>query len=86
MSRHVIVNKRNTKKWVFGWDHPLQSFYLQVHDLTIPEEDRIITWFGADSKTEMYEVEDLHRVAMENGLGLDHSYQVMLHQEKDDGV
>jgi hypothetical protein len=104
MSRHVVVNKQATRKWVFGWDQPLQSFYLQVHDLTLPEDERIVVWLGADKDTIisederivvwlgadkdtiMYEVEDLNRAAMENGLGLDHTYRTALYREKDEGI
>jgi len=86
MSRHVVTNKKATTKWVFGWDQPLQSFYLQVHDLSLPEDERIVTWLGADAQTQMYEVEHLVQAAMEHGLAIDHSYRVVLYQEKDDGV
>jgi hypothetical protein len=37
MSQHVVQDGQN--KFVFGWDQPLLSFYLQKHDLTISEED-----------------------------------------------
>jgi hypothetical protein len=80
------MNKKGTKKWVFGWDQPLQSFYLQVHDLSLPEEKRIVTWLGADAQTQMYEVEHLVQAAMEHGLAIDHRYRAMLYREKDDGV
>jgi hypothetical protein len=86
VSRHVVVNKKGSRKWVFGWDQPLQSFYLQVHDLSLPEDDRIVTWLGADAQTQMYEVEHLVQAASEHGLAIDHRYQVMLYGEKDDGV
>lgn len=80
------MNKKGTKKWVFGWDQPLQSFYLQVHDLSLSEEERIVTWLGADRNTIMYEVEDLFREARKHGLAIDHSYRVKLYGEKDDGI
>ena len=86
MSQHVVMNKQGTRKWVFGWDQPLQSFYLQVHDLTLPEDDRIIAWLGADKETIMYEVEDLVQAAVKNGLAIDHTYRVVLYGEKDDGI
>jgi hypothetical protein len=86
VSQHVVVNKSATKKWVFGWDQSLKSFYLQVHDLSLPEDERIIVWLGADKTTQMYEVEDLIREAMMNGLAIDHTYRPVLYREKDDGV
>lgn len=87
MSQHVVVN--GDKKYVFGWDQPLQTFYLQVHDMTRPEDDetnpRIIFWAGATVDTQMYEVEDLVRVARRQGLRIDHIMQVKLYGEKDYG-
>ena len=71
---------------MFGWDQPLQSFYLQVHDPRLPEDERIITWLGADKNTIMYEVEDLFQAAMKHGLAIDHTYRAVLYREKDDGV
>jgi hypothetical protein len=65
MSQHIVV--REEKKFVFGWDQPLMSFYLQVHDTTRNEDDQIIAWLGADPKTEMYEVEHLVQAASEDG-------------------
>ena len=86
MSRHVVVNKKGSMKWVFGWDQPLRSFYLQVHDLGLDPDENPIVWLGATPKTEMYEVEHLIQAAMENGLAIDHSYRPVLYQEKDDGI
>jgi hypothetical protein len=86
VSRHVVVNKQGTKKWVFGWDQPLMSFYLQVHDLTLPADEQITDWLGADRQSIMYEVEDLIRAAKDHGLAIDSSYRPVLYKEKDDGV
>lgn len=87
MSQHIVLHSHLDRKWVFGWDQPLQSFYLQVHDLTISDEDDpIIVWLGADRKTNMYEVEDLVREAKKNGLDIPHETRVALYGEKDDGV
>lgn len=71
---------------MFGWDQMLQSFFLQVHDLTIPEEDdRIVVWLGGANNSIMYEVDDLVREAKKNGLDIPHETQVKLYGEKDDG-
>lgn len=83
MSQHIVVKEE--KKWVFGWDQPLQSFYLQVHDTTRDEDDKIITWLGATADTRMYEVEELVHAANTNGLLIDHPTRVALYGEKDDG-
>jgi len=73
-------------KFVFGWDQPLQSFFFQVHDGFIADEDsNPIIWVGATQDTKMYEVEDLVREAQKHGLVIDHATQVKLYGEKDDG-
>lgn len=88
MSQHIV--EKGDKKFVFGWDQPLMSFYLQVHDMTRPEDDeekpRIVFWAGATVDTRMYEVEDLVKVARKKDLVIDHTMQVALYGEKDDGV
>jgi hypothetical protein len=87
VSQHIITQEE--KKFVFGWDQPLKSFYLQVHDLTIPEDDEeerdpIVVWLGgADSV--MYEVEDLVLAASKQGLDIPYRIQVELYGERDDG-
>jgi hypothetical protein len=87
VSQHIV--RDGDKKFVFGWDQPLMSFYLQVHDMTRPEDDednpRIIFWAGATVDTKMYEVEDLVRVARRQGLRIDHIQQVKLYGERDEG-
>lgn len=84
MSQHVFVQKE--KKYVFGWDQPLMTFYLQVHDLTRPEDDNPVVWLGAGPTTEMYEVEDLVKAAHQHGLNIDHEMRVRLYAEKDGEV
>lgn len=86
MSQHII--EKDEKKYVFGWDQPLLSFYLQVHDLTKDEddEDRIPVWLGATAESKMYEVGELVTAAQRYGLHIFHPVQVELYGEKDDGV
>lgn len=83
MSQHVITQE--SRKFVFGWDQPLQSFFLQVHDMHRAEDDQIIAWLGVDSETTMHEVEELTQVAMQYGLLIDHPMRIELYGEKDDG-
>jgi len=83
MSQHIV--EQDNKKYVFGWDQPLMSFFLQVHDLSRPEDEQITCWLGADPATQMYEVEDLVKEAMKEGLDIPYRIQVELHGEKDDG-
>ena len=84
MSQHIV--EQGEKKYVFGWDHPLQSFYLQVHDLIRedPDENPVV-WLGATAWTSMYEVEELVSAAQKHGLFIDRTLQAELYGEKDDG-
>ena len=84
MSQHQV--ELGEKRFVFGWDQPLQSFFLQVHDLIRGEEGDPEVWLGADKDTTMYEIEDLVRAAQKHGLVIDRSMQTTLYGEKDDGV
>jgi hypothetical protein len=84
MSQHIVTQEE--KKFVFGWDQPLMSFFLQVHDSTRSEEEQIIAWLGATADTKMYEVEDLVYAARKHGLLLNHEMRVKLYGEKDNGV
>jgi hypothetical protein len=83
VSQHIVHDEQY--KFVFGWDQPLQSFYLQKHDSTQSEEEQIIAWLGATAETKMYEVEDLVHAAAKHGLRIDHQMRVKLYGEKDDG-
>jgi hypothetical protein len=83
VSQHVVMQE--SRKFVFGWDQPLQSFFLQVHDTHLAEDEQIIAWLGATSETTMYEVEELTQVAMQYGLLLDHPMRMELYGETDDG-
>lgn len=83
MSQHIVV--REEKKFVYGWDQPLGSFYLQVHDTSRSEDDQIVAWLGTNAETEMYEVEHLVQAASEHGLLIDHAMRVALYGEKDSG-
>lgn len=84
MSRHEIKNE--VGRAAFGWDNMLQSFYLQMYNDNLPEDDNPVIWLGATDQTRMYEVEDLVRIAKKNGLEIAYPIQVKLYGEKDDGI
>jgi hypothetical protein len=84
VSQYITVVK--DMKYVFGWDQPLMSYYLQVHDLTLSGDEQIVAWLGATADTRMYEVEDLVRTAKKYGLDILYKTQVKLFQDKDDGI
>lgn len=80
-------NKWADIKFVYGWDQPLQSFYLQVHDAFVEDPDaNPVIWLGATADTKMYEVEDLVRAGQKHGLQIDAHMRAKLYGEKDDGV
>lgn len=84
VSRHIV--EQDEKKYVFGWDQPLMSFYLQVHDLIRDEDDQIVVWLGSTADNKMYEVEDLVLAAHRHGLFIDAQMRTTLYGEKDDGT
>lgn len=83
MSVHIIDDGKF--HYVFGWDHPLQSFFLQKQDHSRPTDNQIVDWLTPPIIT-MYEVEDLVREARKIGLHIDSQLQTRLYGEKDDGV
>jgi hypothetical protein len=85
MSQHVVIDEDETK-YVYGWDQPLQSFFLQVHDPTLEEDENPLVWLGADHGYKMHEVSELVAAAKRNGLEISYEMQVNLYGEKDDGV
>jgi hypothetical protein len=84
MSQHIIDEEH--VKWVFGWDHPLCSFFLQMHDKTldIPDGNPVV-WLGATRKSVMYEVEELVLAAKLLGLHIPYEMEIVLYADKDEG-
>lgn len=81
MSQYIIMQSKT--KYVFGWDPPLRTFFLQVHDTTRPEEEQITVWLGATPETEIHEVEQLVQMASEHDLDMPYRIQVELEEDKD---
>jgi hypothetical protein len=89
VSQHIHTSPSGETKFVFGWDQPLMTFYLQVHDMTKSEdaeEDRVYAWYGSTVDNAMYEVEDLVRAAHRHGLIIEAPMMTQLYREKDEGV
>ena len=82
MSRHEIVNDKG--KWTFGWDQPMRTFFLHLHDDNVELDENPVIWLGTNLR-EIYEVEDLVADAGRNGLDIPHTMQVILHIDKDEG-
>jgi hypothetical protein len=61
MSRHEILGFSPANKIIVGWDHPLQTFFVQVIDRKAEDagkDDKFLLWLGC-SLREIYEVEQL---------------------------
>lgn len=83
MSQHVVEDDK--VKWMFGWDQPLMSFYLQKHEKNLDSDENPVLWLGALPNTQMYEVSDLTIAAKKHGLKIPYRTQVVLYGDKDEG-
>lgn len=83
MSQHEVINDKG--RFVFGWDNPLQSFFLQLHVKDVEEDENPVVWLGATSDTSMYEVDELVHAAHLNGLEIGREMRSALYGDKDDG-
>jgi len=61
MSRYRIDAKEDKFAVVVGWDNPLQTFFAQVTDTTVDEdeEEAMVLWCGAAPGDDVLTVEDL---------------------------
>lgn len=100
MSQHVIV-QGPTKvygetekdiswediKWVFGWDPPLRSFYLQKHDALVenPDENPVL-WLGSNANNQLVDIEDLMEAAQKLGCEIDFDTKMFLILEQHDNI
>lgn len=63
MSRHEIPARDPAHKIIVGWDHPLQTFFLQVIDRkkeAAGKDEKFVRWLGC-SLREIYEVDQLRQ-------------------------
>lgn len=63
MSRHEIPARDPAHKIIVGWDHPLQTFFMQVIDRELEDgghDDKFVSWRGTRPR-EIYEVDELGR-------------------------
>lgn len=82
MSRHVIPHERYDI--VVGWDHPLQTFFVQVKSKNLAKHSGIyVLWVGC-SMREIYEVDDLVR-ALRPYTKLGCELSATLYADKDEG-
>ena len=86
MSRHEISARDPNHKIVVGWDHPLQTFFVQVIDRRLEEddeEDKFVLWRGCRMR-EIYEVDQLARLVNRYG-ELTPDMGATLYGDKDEG-
>lgn len=61
MSRYIIPSLNSKYEVIVGWDAPLCTFFVQVHDLELretDEDDSIVVWKGCSYR----EINDLEIV------------------------
>ena len=64
MSRHEIPARDPAHRIIVGWDHPLQTFFMQVIDRkkeAAGRERKFVAWKGMVLR-EIYEVDHLERL------------------------
>jgi hypothetical protein len=88
MSRHEIPALNPAHKVIVGWDHPMQTFFVQVidrakEDAGDDEDDKFVLWVGCTPR-ELYEVEDVRR-AVRKFADLTPEMGATLYGDKDEG-
>jgi hypothetical protein len=51
MSRYELVPRKPRYQVFVGWDRPLLTYFLQVHDTLASPDSQPFTWLGADGKS-----------------------------------
>lgn len=86
MSRYEIAAFKPGHKIVVGWDHPMQTFFVQVIDRRLEdagEDEKFVLWKGC-SLREIYEVEQL-AAAVRRHAHLSTDVRGFLYRDKDEG-
>jgi hypothetical protein len=87
MSRHEITGFSPANKIIVGWDHPLQTFFVQVIDRKAEnagKDDKFLLWLGC-SVREIYEVDQLARL-VSLFAKLTPKMRATLYGDKDEGL
>ena len=58
MSRRIITANKPHIQVVVGWDPPMETFFAQVHDEQLDEDDNPIAWIGV-TKGQVPNLDDL---------------------------
>ncbi len=83
MSRHGIPGRAAGTQVVVGWDHPLLTYFVQVHQEGLDADENPVVWLGA-SYRELYDLDDLKR-AIRPYADLPADLAVTLYADRDEG-
>ncbi len=84
MSRHEVPARKPGQKVFIGWDHPLLTFFGQVYDEAVDEDENPVVWVGTSRLRGIYEIEDLVRVMGKHAV-IDADMRTKLYSDKDEG-
>ena len=63
MSRYEIPSIAERWEVIVGWDPPLNTFFAQVYDRSIEDEDtQLIVWEGLDPRHPIHDIERVRRI------------------------
>lgn len=60
MSRYELAGRKPGTTVSVGWDHPLLTYFIQVYDEAVDEEENPIVWRGGMAR-ELDDLNDLLR-------------------------
>lgn len=67
MGRSRIPANNPNQHIILGWDKPLETFFAQVYDSTVDEDENPILWLGATPGDEINSVEQLQDRLSQSG-------------------
>lgn len=67
MGRIRFQGRQPNQSVVVGWDNPLQTYFAQVYDSNVDEDENPVLWLGAMPGREIDSVADLQLKLVESG-------------------
>ena len=83
MSRYEIPGRKPGTTVAVGWDHPMLTYFVQVYDPAVEEDENPVVWLGGKPR-ELYDLEDLKR-AIRRHADLTDELAVTLYGDRDEG-
>ncbi len=62
MSRHIVQARDKKYEIVLGWDSPLNTYFAQVYDRSIEDEDDQLILWEAGTPKPIHDLEQLTRI------------------------